>query len=246
MARILPIPFSLRRRSCCSEQPSRSRWSLISVQLAVLVAVVLVYPLAAVASPREQRTADPVSGRYVVTSVANTAYGLEANLSYAGDHLPFNAAANLTMRAYWDERYRLRVRVYNSDDTVEFSLPQSLLQVNTTVTGVAFTEYNFSYTNDPFGFAVVRQADGYVLFNCTPPANATGQPAFAGLQYETQNIQLTTQLQKGPYVYGLGERVESLRLPVDSVYTLWARGDALPGVQPSHRNLYSTLPCVCC
>ncbi len=80
--------------------------------------------------------------------------------------------------------------------------------------------YRFSYTTYPFGFAVQRISDGAVLFNTTPSLT---QNSFNGLIFEDQYLELHSVLPEDPYIYGLGERVYPLRLPISKTYTMWNR-----------------------
>jgi alpha-glucosidase (family GH31 glycosyl hydrolase) len=83
----------------------------------------------------------------------------------------------------------------------------------------ARTEYKFSYTAKPFGFAVSRRSTGEVLFNTT----TTG--VFNGLVFEDQYLEISTQLSPNANIYGIGEHVKPLRLNTTGfLYTLWANG----------------------
>lgn len=108
----------------------------------------------------------------------------------------------------------------------------------------------FLYNTDPFGFSIVRSAytqhthtrtqdtqqtqhstttqhathtpaaaDTYeVVFNSSSPAAGL---AFNNLVFEDQYIELSTQMEDEPYVYGLGERMDNFRLTVNKTYTIW-------------------------
>jgi alpha-glucosidase (family GH31 glycosyl hydrolase) len=49
---------------------------------------------------------------------------------------------------------------------------------------------------------------------------------------------LTTKLPQNPFIYGLGERVQSLRLPLGQTYTIWNKDIGTPFSQ----NVYGTHP----
>lgn len=78
----------------------------------------------------------------------------------------------------------------------------------------------FSYTNEPFGFAITRRANGEVLFNSTP----IDVTSFNNLVFKDQYIELSTQLPRDSAIYGLGEGThqDGLRLAKGHTYTLWA------------------------
>lgn len=89
---------------------------------------------------------------------------------------------------------------------------------------------NFSYTTEPFGFAITRTSDNEVLFNTTPPTGDTGanpndSPHFNTLVFKDQYIEISTQLPPNrSALYGLGEGTHKagLRLAPGNTYTLWA------------------------
>ncbi len=115
------------------------------------------------------------------------------------------------------------------------------------------TDYKFSVTNYPFGFAITRASTGETIFNTSSPGQfqfqflissflkrlaktyrmifyiplytADSGEQFNGLIFEDQYLELSTQLPKNNYIYGLGEHVHPLRLNNSgSYYTLFAAG----------------------
>lgn len=86
----------------------------------------------------------------------------------------------------------------------------------------------FSYTTNPFTFAIQRRSTQETLFNAT------------GLVFESQYVRLRTSLPENPNIYGLGEDSDPFRRETNN-YTrpLWNRGAAfLPPLQ----SLYSSHP----
>lgn len=85
-------------------------------------------------------------------------------------------------------------------------------------------------TKMPFGFTVTRGVGGEAIFE------TTGFP----LTFEDQFLSLTTKLPAAPFVYGLGERVQSLRLPYEpaATYTIWNKDIQTPFSQ----NVYGSHP----
>lgn len=87
-----------------------------------------------------------------------------------------------------------------------------------------------SIEENPFSFTVTRKSNNEVLFS-TKGSN---------IVFESQYLQLRTTLPEKPFLYGLGEHTDPLRLPTsDYTRTLWAR-DA--GAVPRNTNLYGTHP----
>lgn len=141
---------------------------------------------------------------------------------------------------FYETVNRLRVKVHTLGNRWE--VPDALLPrpaLNTTLSP-ADTAYTFSYTSQPFGFAVSRKSDGVTVFNTTAPYSSDlNGPLFNGLVFEDQYLELTTQIPATPYLYGLAEHVESLLLNTDNnVVTFWAR-DA---PDPIAENVYGSHP----
>jgi alpha-glucosidase len=89
---------------------------------------------------------------------------------------------------------------------------------------------DLSIEENPFSFTVTRKSNNEVLFS-TKGSN---------IVFESQYLQLRTSLPAKPFLYGLGEHTDPLRLPTsDYTRTLWAR-DA--GAVPRNTNLYGTHP----
>lgn len=82
----------------------------------------------------------------------------------------------------------------------------------------------------PFSFTVTRKANKEVIFSTKG----------SQIVFEDQYIRLRTSLPKDPYLYGLGEHTDPLRLPTsDYIRTMWNR-DA--GGVPQKSNLYGQHP----
>lgn len=86
----------------------------------------------------------------------------------------------------------------------------------------------FDYEPDSFSFRVLR--GDQVLFDTSE----------TNIIFQSQYLNIRTWLPDDPYLYGLGEHIDSLRLPTTNyVRTLWSR-DAY-GV-PANTNLYGNHP----
>lgn len=88
----------------------------------------------------------------------------------------------------------------------------------------------FTYTENPFSFAVQRSDTHETLFNTSA----------ANLVFESQYVNLRTSLPTDPYIYGLGEDADSFRRATNNYKrTLWNVGDAF---LPLNSNLYGSHP----
>lgn len=131
---------------------------------------------------------------------------------------------------YFATDSRLHVKIYDSAEDV-YQIPRDILAfpegVNDTGSSSLLT---FSYTESPFSFAVQRSDTRETLFNTSGEA----------LVFEPQFVHLRTSLPTDPYIYGLGEDVDSFRRQTDNYKrTIYNVGDAF---LPKHANLYSSHP----
>ncbi|KAL9664940.1 hypothetical protein QQ045_020349 [Rhodiola kirilowii] len=81
------------------------------------------------------------------------------------------------------------------------------------------TELIFSYTSNPFGFAVRRKSNNDVLFNTTAEAS----DAFNNLIFKDQYLEISTRLPKSASLYGLGENTQphGIKIRPNEPYTLY-------------------------
>nr|XP_023876086.1 alpha-xylosidase 1-like isoform X1 [Quercus suber]XP_023876092.1 alpha-xylosidase 1-like isoform X2 [Quercus suber] len=89
---------------------------------------------------------------------------------------------------------------------------------------VAETEYSgseliFSYTTDPFGFAVKRKSNGQTLFNSSSDVS----DPFGNLVFKDQYLEISTKLPNDASLYGLGENTQphGIKLYPNDPYTLY-------------------------
>ncbi|XP_074326364.1 alpha-xylosidase 1-like [Apium graveolens] len=88
-----------------------------------------------------------------------------------------------------------------------------------TVSEYSNSELIFSYTTDPFGFAVKRKSNGQTLFNSTSDPS----DPFGNLVFKDQYIEISTKLPKDASLYGLGENTQphGIKLYPNDPYTLY-------------------------
>eukprot|EP01087_Luapelamoeba_hula_P008083 TRINITY_DN2007_c0_g2_i1.p1 TRINITY_DN2007_c0_g2~~TRINITY_DN2007_c0_g2_i1.p1 ORF type:complete len:632 (-),score=85.35 TRINITY_DN2007_c0_g2_i1:24-1835(-) len=191
---------------------------------------------------------NPVVQGYKVVSVATTATGLEAMLAPQGAANYYTPdVASLKLVVWMETNTRLHVKIFDPNNN-RWEVPK-VVKTGIPTTKPSNPFYKFTYTTQPFGFAVTRVADGSVLINTTSPAPPSGSytsdKVFNGLIFEDQYLEISTQLPTNPNIYGLGEHVTSLRLATNQVYTMFAadRGTVpeinLYGVHPFYVDLRS-------
>ncbi|GLT91796.1 hypothetical protein SLE2022_096680 [Rubroshorea leprosula] len=88
-----------------------------------------------------------------------------------------------------------------------------------TVSELSGAELVFSYTSDPFGFAVKRKSNGQVLFNSI----ADESDPFGQLVFKDQYLEISTKLPRDASLYGLGENTQphGIKLYPGDPYTLY-------------------------
>jgi len=119
--------------------------------------------------------------------------------------------ANLTLTVFYDTETRLHVNIEDNNNT-QYRIPQNLVNIPAPFSSVGDLQYSFNYNESPFEFWVLRN-DGEVLFD------TRGYK----LIFETQYLELTTTMEEGYNVYGLGEVIHSLRLGNNFTRTMWAK-----------------------
>uniref|UniRef100_A0A2N9GDX2 Uncharacterized protein n=1 Tax=Fagus sylvatica TaxID=28930 RepID=A0A2N9GDX2_FAGSY len=129
-----------------------------------------------------------------------------------------------------------RLRVYITDaDKPRWEVPYNLLprekppalkqtigrsrKSPITVTEYSGSELIFSYTTDPFGFAVRRKSNGQTLFN----SSSDKSDPFGNLVFKDQYLEISTKLPKDASLYGLGENTQphGIKLYPNDPYTLF-------------------------
>ncbi|KIX02478.1 uncharacterized protein Z518_08419 [Rhinocladiella mackenziei CBS 650.93] len=169
---------------------------------------------------------------YTATNVEPTEHGLIANLHLAGPacNVYGTDLPNLTLSVEYQTASRLHVIIQDQNRTV-YQVPESVLPRPNTTNAVSASDsqLQFTYTEDPFSFAVSRPG-GEVLFN------TSGSPII----FESQYLRLRTALPNDPNLYGLGEHSDHFRLNTSNyTRTLWSRDSY---AIPEGTNLYGNHP----
>ncbi|XP_058768857.1 alpha-xylosidase 1-like [Vicia villosa] len=81
------------------------------------------------------------------------------------------------------------------------------------------SELVFSYTSDPFSFAVKRKSNGDTLFD----SNSNNSDSFGPLVFKDQYLEISTKLSKDASLYGFGENTQphGIKLHPNDPYTLF-------------------------
>ncbi|CAL5210061.1 unnamed protein product [Lathyrus oleraceus] len=81
------------------------------------------------------------------------------------------------------------------------------------------SELVFSYTSDPFSFAVKRKSNGDTLFD----SNSNNSDSFGPMVFKDQYLEISTKLPKNASLYGFGENTQphGIKLYPNDPYTLY-------------------------
>ncbi|KAK7407538.1 hypothetical protein VNO78_09491 [Psophocarpus tetragonolobus] len=88
-----------------------------------------------------------------------------------------------------------------------------------TVSEYSGSEFLFSYTSDPFSFAVKRKSNGETLFD----SSSGDSDPFSSIVFKDQYLEISTKLPKDASLYGLGENTQphGIKLYPSDPYTLY-------------------------
>lgn len=117
--------------------------------------------------------------------------------------------------------------IHDKDEEV-YQVPESVVPRPGKEDSKKDSVFKFNYEAEPFSFNITRGDE--VVFDTSA----------SSLIFQSQYLNLRTSLPDDPYLYGLGERTDALRLgTTDYIHTMWNRDS--PGVPPG-TNLYGTHP----
>ncbi|KAL8105936.1 hypothetical protein AgCh_029668 [Apium graveolens] len=112
----------------------------------------------------------------------------------------------------WEVPYNLLPRAQPPilKQTITRSIKPTILSQDTSKADLIF-----SYTQDPFSFAVTRKSNGQTLFNSST--------SFSNLVFKDQYLEISTTLPKDASLYGLGENTQphGIKLSPNEPYTLY-------------------------
>ncbi|RHZ75901.1 hypothetical protein Glove_208g170 [Diversispora epigaea] len=131
---------------------------------------------------------------------------------------------------------RLRVKIFDPVNS-RYEIPEDVVPIPQPETMKSEPLYHFSYSDNPFTFSITRASTGEQIIN-------TKVLGMDSLVFEEQYMEITFKLPNDPFIYGLGEIVQTLRRnPKGTFQTLWSRDAATPfsenvyGVQPFYMEI---------
>lgn len=179
---------------------------------------------------------------YMVVSQAQSSLGITLQLAPINNSsTPYGTPLqSIQVQATYLSKTILEVKITDNNNA-RYEVPSSLFPRPVQGPVPATKDYVFSYTENPFGFAITRASNGDVLFNTSAPnADGTSWP-FNNFVFADQFWELSTSLPSQASLYGLGESTQTggVQLSTGSTYTLWNR-DCPSAV--TNQNLYGSHP----
>nr|BAD08418.1 alpha-glucosidase [Sarocladium implicatum] len=169
---------------------------------------------------------------YVASNVETFGRGLRADLSLAGKAC--NAYGDdleeLILEVTYETKDRIHVKIQDKGNQV-YQVPESVFpRPGRKCATSNSSNIKFEYEEEPFSFSIKRTDTDEVLFDTSA----------AALVFESQYLRLRTSLPDDPYLYGLGEHNDPMRLNTTNyVRTLWNQDSY--GI-PEGANLYGAQP----
>lgn len=166
---------------------------------------------------------------YRTASVSDTPYGQAARLELLGAGPFGNDVKELLVQTFYYSQDILRIKISDANNA-RWEVP-NVNVLPLPMTKPSKTNYKVTLGDNPFGVNVARASDNTSIFN-------TLVPNFSSLIFEDQYLEVSTQLPDNYYIYGLGERIHSLRLQPDNTFSIWPRDQGTP----LNSNLYGHHP----
>ncbi|PRQ40375.1 putative alpha-D-xyloside xylohydrolase [Rosa chinensis] len=157
------------------------------------------------------------------------------------------------MGVWHETQDRLRVHITDAEKQ-RWEVPYNLLpreqprkpkQITARSTKIKASEHSgsklvFSYTTDPFGFAVKRKSDDQVFFN----SSSDPSDPFGAMVFKHQYIEISTKLPKDASLYGIGESTQKhgFRLHPKDPHTLFTADIAAFNLNTDLYQLYGSHP----
>ncbi|KAL2799144.1 glycosyl hydrolases family 31-domain-containing protein [Aspergillus keveii] len=186
----------------------------------------------------EAVNAQSVCPGYKASNVLHTSSGFSASLELVGE--PCNVygtdVRSLTLEVQFQDTDRLNIQILptyvDASNASWFILPEDLVPRPTAIPGFSdSSDFSVTWSNEPsFNFQVARRATGEALFDT----------AGSVLVFEDQFIEFVTSLPEEYNLYGLGERINQLRLLRNATLTTYAAdiGDPIDWNIYGHHAFY--------
>eukprot|EP00771_Trimastix_marina_P002616 gnl/Trimastix_PCT/3758.p1 GENE.gnl/Trimastix_PCT/3758~~gnl/Trimastix_PCT/3758.p1 ORF type:complete len:925 (+),score=327.47 gnl/Trimastix_PCT/3758:19-2793(+) len=170
---------------------------------------------------------------YVLENVHHQLWGFSGDIVHRGGHGRYGRDISpLRMEVRMETRSRVHMKIVDARHR-RWEVPADDVIVAPPVTHrPREMDYHVDYSTHPFGIVITR-SNGEMLFNTTPSA------ADQGLVFEDRYLHISTALHAETSIYGLGERVDTLRLRNPHTYTVFARDR---GGTPENTNLNGAHP----
>ncbi|PNY25265.1 alpha/beta-glucosidase agdC [Tolypocladium capitatum] len=168
---------------------------------------------------------------YQASNVQTSDSGLTADLQLAGPACNTYGTdlVNLTLTVQYETDDRIHVKIEDQANNV-YQVPESVFPRPGGSSSAASNQLRFGYTASPFSFNITRASTNEILFDTSA----------ASLVFESQYLRLRTNLPTDPYLYGLGEHSDPLRLLTTGYTRTFWNQDAFH--LPALSNLYGTHP----
>jgi alpha-glucosidase (family GH31 glycosyl hydrolase) len=170
---------------------------------------------------------------YKITGKKATTLGWELTI-VSTDQTPYgNNISPLTVAVSMETAQRAHVKIYDPNNK-RWEIPTSASPIPPTPSSKpSTTDYTIGLpeVGDDFYFSLSRNS-GEEIFN----TKATS--SYMGLSFADQFLEISTSLPSNPALYGLGEHVKPLKLPVNDKITMWNADQATP----NNSNIYGSHP----
>ncbi|XP_065189495.1 uncharacterized protein LOC135820114 [Sycon ciliatum] len=174
------------------------------------------------------------SPEYIVTAVWDTPTGLKASLNTNSSSGRYGTPITPVMlQIDFDTDQRLHVK-FTDDTSQRWEIPSKFSPVPDAPTKQASNPMYTVIIAEPgevFFIKIGRRSDGEIIFDSTATTSSDGFAFF------DQYLSIATRLPSSPNIYGLGERVHSLKLS-PGTYTMWN----FDTPTPPNVNLYGSHP----
>ncbi|RIA84494.1 glycosyl hydrolases family 31 protein [Glomus cerebriforme] len=143
---------------------------------------------------------------------------------------------HLKLLVEYETEDRLHVKIYDPKER-RFEIPEEIVPVSGLESITDDILYNFLYNENQFTFSVARADTGEKIID-------TDVPGMNTLIFEDQYMEISFKLPQDPFIYGLGEVVDTFRRnPRGTFQTIWNRDAATPvaengyGAQPFYLEM---------
>ncbi|RGB31468.1 glycosyl hydrolases family 31 protein [Rhizophagus diaphanus] len=138
---------------------------------------------------------------------------------------------HLKLLVEYETKDRLHVKLYDPNEQ-RFEIPEEFVPIPASEPITDDMLYTFVYNESPFTFSVARTSTGEKIID-------TNVPGMNTLVFEDQYMEISFKLPQDPFIYGLGEVVDTLRRnPRGTFHTIWTRDAATPIAE----NIYGAQP----